>query len=187
MTEKEKKVRHKRKTINLKVKQDFQRWLLLRIMGTSLLTIIVASIILYLYSKGIVDTEYLSYKTDVRKVSEVLLPVLIAASLTSVVAGLVLALFLPQKIAGPIFRIEQDLLEIGKGDLTKSITLRGADILKELSESINMAFRSVGTMVNDAKESGTILEMKIAEGDTDEIKKAFELHKKQLKRIKTKS
>ena len=78
----------------------------------------VASIILYLYSKGIVDTEYLSYKTDVRKVSEVLLPVLIAASLTSVVAGLVLALFLPQKIAGPIFRIEQDLLEIGKGDLT---------------------------------------------------------------------
>ena len=186
MAEKEKKVFHKRKKLNLKVKQDFQRWILFRIMATSLLTIIVASVILYLYAKGIVDTEYLSYKADVRKISEVLLPVLIAASLTSIVAGLVLALFLPQKIAGPIFRIEQDLLEIREGDLTKTVNLRCADILKELSESINMAFKSVGTMVNDAKESGTILEMKIAEGDTDEIKKAFELHKKQLERIKTK-
>ena len=92
MTEKEKQVFQKRKTLNLKVKQDFQRWILLRIMATSLLTIIVASVILYLYAKGIVDTEYLSYKADVRTVNEVLFPVLIAASLTSIVAGLISAL-----------------------------------------------------------------------------------------------
>ena len=187
MAEKEKKVFHKRKKLNLKVKQDFQIWLLVRIMGTSLITIIVASVLLYLYSRGVVDTEYLSFKTDVRRVSEVLLPVLIAASLTSIVCGLVIALFLPQKIAGPIFRIEQDMLQISEGDLTKSITLRSADVLKEFSETINMAVGNIGNMVKDVKESGNALETKIAEGGTDEIKKAFELHKEQLERIKTKS
>ena len=180
------KIFHKRKKLNFKVKQDFQIWLLMRIMGTSMVTIIVAFILLYLYSKGVVDAEYLSFKTDVRRVSEVLLPVLIAASLTSIVCGLLIALFLPQKIAGPLFRIEQDMLQVSEGDLTKSITLRYADILKEHSETINMTVGNIGNMVKDVKESGNVLETKIAEGGTDEIKKAFELHKEQLERIKTK-
>jgi methyl-accepting chemotaxis protein len=183
--EEEKKVFYKRKKINLKVKQDFQIWLLLRIMGTSLLTIVMASILLYLYAKGIVDAEYLSFKPDVRKVSEVLLPVLIAASLTSIVAGLLLALFLPQKIAGPIFRIEQDLLEIRTGDLTKTVNLRCADILKELAESVNMTVGDIGHMVKDIQESGNTLGTKILAGEADEIKRAFDSHKKQLERIKT--
>ena len=97
-----------------------------------------------------------------------------------------MALFLPQKIAGPIFRIEQDLLLVTEGDLTKTVHLRSGDILTELSESINTAVRNVGNIVQDAQESGKILEMKIIEGDTGEIKKAFELHKKHLECIKTK-
>ena len=183
---KEKKGFHKRKKLNLKIKQDFQIWLLVRIMGTSLLTIIIASVLLYLYAKGVVDAEYLSFKTDIRKVSEVLLPVLLAASLSSIVCGLLIALFLPQKIAGPIFRIEQDMLQISTGDLTKTINLRSADILKDFSETINMAIGNIGNMVKDVKESGNALEMKINADESDEIKKEFELHKEQLERIKTK-
>ena len=186
MSKKDKKVFYKRKKLNLKVKQDFQIWLLLRIMGTSLLTVVLASVLLYIYSKGVVDAEYLSFKPDVRKVSEVLLPILLAASLTSVVAGLLLALFLPQKIAGPIFRIEQDLLQIRAGDLTKTVNLRCADILKELAESVNMAMADIGNIVKDIKDSSDELEKKIVEGEAAEIKKTFELHKKQLERFKTK-
>ena len=155
--------------------------------GNLVITIIIASILLYLYSRGVVDAEYLSFKTDVRRVSEVLLPVLIAVSLTSIVCGLMIAVFLPQKIAGPLFRIEKDLLKVSEGNLTKNITLRSGDILKELSETINMTVGNIGNMVKDVKESGNAFEAKIAEGGTDEIKKAFELHKKQLERIKTKS
>ena len=183
---KEKKGFHKRKKLNLKIKQDFQIWLLVRIMGTSLLTIVLASVLLYLYAKGVVDAEYLSFKTDIRKVSEVLLPVLLAASLTSIVCGLLIALFLPQKIAGPIFRIEQDMQQVSTGDLTKTVNLRSADILKDFSETINMAIGNIGNMVKDVKESSNALEMKINAGESDEIKKAFELHKEQLERIKTK-
>jgi methyl-accepting chemotaxis protein len=177
---------HKRKKINLKIKQDFQIWLLVRIMGTILLTIIIASVLAYLYSKGVVDAEHLSFKSDTRKIGEVMLPILVAGSLTSIIAGLLLALFLPQKIAGPIYRIEQDLLQVGTGDLTKTITLRSADILKDFAESVNTAVTDIGNMVKDAKESGKALETKIIEGKLDEINKAFEFHKNQIERLTTK-
>ena len=106
------KVFHKRKKLNLKVKQDFQIWLLIRVMGTVLVAIGTASIILFFYSKSVVDADFLSHAEKIRKISEILPPVLLAASLTSLLAGLLIALFIPQKIAGPIFRVEQDLQQI---------------------------------------------------------------------------
>ncbi len=185
MTKKEKKVFHKRKKLNLKIKQDFQIWLLVRIMGTVLLTIGVAAVILYFYSRTVVDTDYLSFAPEVRKVSEVLLPVLLAASLTSIIVGLLLALFLPQKIAGPIFRIEQDLLQIRTGDLTKVITLRCADVLKELAQSVNMAMHDIRIMINDVKETNRDLEAKIIQGDITEIREILEKQKKCLEQFTT--
>lgn len=185
MGESAKKVFHKRKKLNLKVKQDLQIWMLIRIMGTMLLTLGVASIILYFYSVTVVDADYLSFAPKVRKVSEVLLPVLLAASLTSIVAGLLLAIFLPQKIAGPIFRIEQDLLEIREGDLTKTVTLRYGDVLKDLAQSVNMTLLDIRTLVNDVKEANIDLEAKIVKGDIEKIKEALEQQKQYLSRLQT--
>jgi methyl-accepting chemotaxis protein len=185
MQENEKQVFHKRKKLNLKVKQDFQVWLLLRIMGTAILTIVVASIILYFYSATVVDTDYLSHTLKVRKISEVLLPVILAASLTSICAGLLLALFLPQKIAGPIFRIEQDLTQIKNGDLTKTINLRYADILKDFAQTINMTIDDFRNKINDVKEANSDLEAKITKGEIPEIKEAFEKQKKSLEQFIT--
>ncbi|MFC1590500.1 HAMP domain-containing protein [Candidatus Omnitrophota bacterium] len=48
-----------------------------------------------------------------------------------------IGLFLSHRIAGPLFRIERSLGEIGKGDYTKRIVLRKKDELKSLAESIN--------------------------------------------------
>ena len=176
---------HTRKKVNLKIKQDFQIWLFIRIMGAILLTIGVASVLAYLYSRGVIDAEELRFKSEVRQLSDVMLPVLAAGSLTSVIAGLLLALFLPQKIAGPIYRVEQDLLQIGTGNLTKTITLRENDILKDLAASVNTAVADIADIVDDVKESGNVLETKIIEGKLEEINKAFEFHKSQLEKIIT--
>ena len=186
MEEKMGKGFHKRKKVNFKIKQDFQIWLLVRIIGTILLTISVASVLSYLYSKGVVDADQLSFKQDIRTTAEVMFPVLIAASLTSIIAGLLLALFLPQKIAGPIYRIEQDLMQIKTADFTKTINLRDNDILKDFAESANAAVDDIGNMMKDIKKSGNELEAIINEGKLDETRKAFEFHKKQLERIITK-
>lgn len=185
MTEKENKIFHKRKKLNLKVKQGFQIWLLIRIMGTVLLTIALATFILYYYSASVVDSDYLSHALKVRKLSEILLPVLLAASLTSIIAGLLLALFLPQKIAGPIYRIEQDMLQIRTGDLTKVINLRHADVLKEFAESVNITVQDIRNTVKDIKKTNSDLEEKITIGDIAEISEAFKKQTHQLHKFIT--
>ena len=180
MTEKEQKVFQKRKKLNLKIKQDLQIWILIRIMGIVLLTISMASIILYFYSVTVVDAEYLRFAPNVRKVSEVLYPILLSSSLTTIIAGLLAALFLPQKIVGPIYRIEQDLLQIKSGDLTKIIYLRKGDILQDFSRSVNSAVYDIGNWINDIKKNNSDLEETITSGDLAEIKKVFEKQKQKL-------
>lgn len=185
MLEQEKKVFHKRKKLNLQIKKDLQVWLLLRIMGTALLAIGVASILLYIYALTVVDSDYLSFAPRVRRISEVLLPVILASSLTSIVAGLLLALFLPQKIAGPIYRIEQDLMLIRSGDLTKVIKLRDGDILKDVAQSVNSSVQGLRNLLNDVKDKSGTLEEKIANGDIQEIKDALKEQKKCLEQFIT--
>jgi methyl-accepting chemotaxis protein len=183
MTEKVQKVFQKRKKLNLRIKQKLQVWLLIRIMGVALLTITVAGVILYFYSVTVVDTDYLSFAPKVRKVSEVLLPVFLAASLTSIVAGLLLALFLSQKIAGPVFRIEQDLLRMRTGDLTEVVSIRSSDILKELAQSVNMTVHNIRNMLNDVKEINSDLESKITKGDITGIRAAYKKQKECLDKL----
>ena len=130
-------MRYKRKKLNLQVKNQFQRWLLARILGTVLLSSVVAAIILYFYASQEISASFYDAHIKIRRVSDLLLPVIIAGSFVSLLSGTLLALFLPQKIAGPIFRIEEDLKEVRDGNLKKEIRLREGDPLQELAQIIN--------------------------------------------------
>src|SRR3989339_1256756 len=100
---------YKRKKLNLKVKRDFQKWLLARILGVVVLSSLLAALILYFYSYREITDSYYDAHIKIRRVSDLLLPVVLAGSFISLISGMLLALFLPQKIAGPIYRIETDL------------------------------------------------------------------------------
>ena len=127
----------KRKKLNLQVKSEFQRWLLVRILATVILSSVVAAVILYFYSSQEIGESFYDAHIKIRRVSDLLLPVIIAGSFISLLSGTVLALFLPQKIAGPVFRIEEDLKEVRAGNLKKEIRLREGDPLKDLATAIN--------------------------------------------------
>ncbi|MFN2365797.1 MAG: methyl-accepting chemotaxis protein [Desulfurivibrionaceae bacterium] len=128
---------YKRKKLNLAVKKEFQKWLLVRILGTILVSSVVAAVILYFYSSRELGESFYDAHIKIRRVSDLLLPVILAGSFVSLLSGALLALFLPQKIAGPVFRIEEDLKEIQAGNLEKEIRLRQGDPLKELAQAIN--------------------------------------------------
>lgn len=126
-----------RKKLNLSVKKEFQRWLIVRIFGAVLLSSLVAGAILYLYARHEVMESFWQAHITIRRVSDLLWPVVLAGSAVSLISGTLLAIFLPQKIAGPIFHMERDLEKVAKGDLTVHITLRSDDTLKDLAASIN--------------------------------------------------
>jgi len=133
----------KRKKLNLQVKRSFQMWLLARIMGTVLLSSVVAAIILYFYSNREVGQSFYEAHITIRRVSDLLIPVIIAGSIVSLISGAFLALFLPQKIAGPVYRMEQDLKAVQDGDLEKEVKLREGDPMQGLAETINKTLNSL--------------------------------------------
>lgn len=127
----------KRKKLNMAVKKRFQRWLLLRISGTVLLSALVAALVLYFYSHQELGESFYTAHVTVRRVSDLLLPVVLAGAGVSLLSGLLLALFLPQKIAGPLYHVERDLRRLGQGDLTVKIVLREGDTLQDFVGVVN--------------------------------------------------
>ena len=81
-------MKHKRKKLNLQVKRSFQMWLLLRIMGTVLVSSVVAALILYFYANQEVGASFYDAHIKIRKVSDLLIPVILAGSVVSLVSGL---------------------------------------------------------------------------------------------------
>lgn len=142
---------HKRKILNIAVKKEFQRWLLVRILGAVTLSALVAAVILYFYSNQEIGASFYTAHIKIRRVSDLLLPVIAAGSAVSLISGMLLALFLPQKIAGPLFRIEQDLERLGEGDLTVQVTLRDGDTLKDFATIINMNIDDLRLRVKEVK------------------------------------
>lgn len=147
----------KRKKLNLGVKNYFQKWLLIRILGMIILSSLIAAIILYFYARQEISSSFFDAHIKLRRVSDLLLPVIAAGSGVSLVCGTLLALFLPQKIAGPIFRIEQDLKPVQEGDLTSLISLRQEDILKDLASDINKVTTETRSRIQKSKIALTAL------------------------------
>lgn len=176
----------KRKKLNLNVNKYFQQWLLLRILGVTVLCSLIAALILYFYARNEITSSFFEAHLKIRRVSDLLVPVVIAGSLVSLISGIVLSLFLPQKIAGPLYRIEQDLKPVREGDLTAMITLREGDILKELVHEINSTNMATRDRVQQAKDA---LEALLETVDLDSQSEDFHKHLQEthtlLAKIKT--
>lgn len=142
--------KYKRKKLNLTVKRDFQLWLLIRIIGAILLSSLVAAAILFFYARQEIGQSFYEAHIRIRYVSDLLIPVVIAGSLVSLISGTILALFLPQKIAGPIFRIEEDLRKIQEGQFDRVIKIRKEDPLQDFAETIN---KTLAVLTHKNKES----------------------------------
>ena len=142
---------YKRKKLNLAVKREFQIWLLIRIAGVVILSSLVAVLILYFYSRQEISSSFYAAHIQIRRVSDLLFPVIAAGAAVSLASGLGLALFLPQKLAGPIYRIQKSLDLIKGGDLTEHIVLRSNDILMDLADSVNETTAGLRTKIQEIK------------------------------------
>ena len=142
----------KRKKLNLAVKREFQMWLLVRILGVVIVSTMVAVLILYLFSRQEISSSFYTAHIQIRRVSDLLLPVMAAGALVSLLSGVILALFLPQKLAGPIYRIQKSLEVIRDGNLTEKIVLRKDDPFSDLADSVNETAAALRVKIRDIKE-----------------------------------
>lgn len=174
-----------RKKLNLAVKREFQQWMLKQVLLAVVVSSVVAAIILYFYARQEVIGSFFDAHVKIRRVSDLLLPVVIAGSAVSLVVGVFLSLFLPQKIAGPIYRIEQGLEKIGSGDLTTTVNLRDHDILKDLADNVNQTTASLRRQVHEAKAGCMELERAVLAGDLARTSEMIQLQKELIAKIIT--
>ena len=144
----------KRKKLNLQVKREFQKWLFIRVLGSVILSSLLAGIILYLYAHNEVTESFYDAHVKIRRVSDLLLPVVLAGGFISFVSGTILALFLPQKIAGPLYRIEAGLKDVQEGDLSVQIKIRENDPLHDFVDMINSTITAMRKLLAKAEKGG---------------------------------
>lgn len=171
---------YKRSKLNLKVKREFQKWLLLRILGVVVLSSLVAALLLYFYARQEITGSFYEAHIRIRRVSDLLLPVVLAGTFVSLLSGMLLALFLPQRIAGPIYRIETDLKAVQEGDLTFVIHLRRNDILKDFSSSVNFTVATLRDCMSKIKSNHEELRQAVIEDNHEKIKVSLEQQQQQL-------
>lgn len=150
--------KNKRKKLNLNVKREFQKWLLLRMTAQVLLSSLVAAVILYFYARNEITDSFYSAHVTIRRVSDLLLPVIAAGSAVSFLGTLIVVIFLPQRIAGPLYRIEKRLAELKEGDLRSEIKLRRNDILQDMAATLNDCTGSLREKIKLAQENQAQLE-----------------------------
>lgn len=174
-----------RRKLNLAVKQEFQRWMLKQVLVAVVISAVVAAIILYFYARQEVLGSFFDAHVKIRRVSDLLLPVILAGTAVSLVVGVVLSLFLPQKIAGPIYRIECGLEAIGRGDLTATIKLRDEDALKDLAENVNNMTTSLRGHVHAAKAGCMLLEQAMLANDSKQVSELLQKQKELIAKLIT--
>lgn len=174
-----------RKKLNLGVKREFQRWLLMQVLFAVALSAVVAASVLYFYARQEVVGSFFDAHVKLRRVSDLLLPVVLAGSCVSLLGGALLAVFLPQKIAGPLFRIEEDLKKMGQGDLTVTVKLRTGDTLQDFAATVNTALAETRSRVQEAKQASATLEKAVESGEASSVRSALQMQKDSLDRFKT--
>ncbi|AEH45658.1 putative methyl-accepting chemotaxis sensory transducer [Thermodesulfatator indicus DSM 15286] len=135
---------HRRKKLNLKIKWELQKWLLTRILLAIFVSVSVALLILYFFSHKEIGESFYKAHFTIKYVSDLLLPIILLSGVICLAIGIFLAIFLPQKIAGPIYRVEEDLkyIRVNK-DFTKKISLRKDDQFKSLAQEINLLLSEI--------------------------------------------
>ncbi|OEU52116.1 MAG: hypothetical protein BA861_03340 [Desulfobacterales bacterium S3730MH5] len=164
---------YKRKRFfNYSVKTRLQLRMLVKIWSIVLVSLLLTGIIFYFYSDINVGKSYRLFHVKAKSFLDFLLPVLLTGFFVSLILGVVAAIFFPHAIAGPLYRIENELIDIGKGNLRKEIKLRKGSEMHDLADAINVMVASLRHQIKiisgSADEIGKLVQETSAE-DTREI------------------
>ena len=123
------------------VKKGFQFRFILKFCAVVLGGVVVSTCLLFIFSQDTLTSSFNNSRLVIRSTGLVILPAVIYTNL--IVLGLISAatifvtLVVSHKIAGPLFRFEKELWEIGEGTLTRKISFRKDDQMIEMAEGLN--------------------------------------------------
>lgn len=185
----EKKIRERRKIYF--IKKRFQTGFILKFCVLVIIGSIISGGIIYTLTRATVTTSFENCRLKIKSTADYILPaVLVSSAVVILSIGLstvLVTLFTSHRIAGPLYRMEQDLQEVAAGDLTKKFHLRRSDEIKALAESLDMMTDSLRANVADIKQGLSELEsvLQARPEVPAELKEKIQNLKSALDRFKT--
>jgi methyl-accepting chemotaxis protein len=155
--------KYKRKIINYSIKTKMQLRLLFKVLSISMIGIGLMAVIFYTYSNREIGQSYRMFHVHAQNFLDYLLPAIILSVLAAFLLAVVIALFFPHRIAGPLYRIERDLKDkIGEGDLGIRVAIRRGDELSDLADALNAALEKLKLRIENIKKPAEELQSHIA-------------------------
>ncbi len=123
------------------VKKEFQLKFILKFCLLVLIGTIISTGILFLLSQNTLTSSFQQSRLVIKSTGMAILPSVVYTNLITLglvaIATIIVTLFVSHKIAGPMFRFEKELRNIGGGDLTKKVILRKRDQMTGMTDSLN--------------------------------------------------
>lgn len=139
------------------IKKDFQRNFIIKFCLLVLLGSLISGAIIYLMSRATVTTTFLNSRLTIKSTADFILPAVLLSSLVVIIcvglSTIAVVLFTSHKIAGPLYHLEKDVEELGKGNLKARFTLRQGDEIKAMAENLAQAAANLRAKVNSIKNS----------------------------------
>lgn len=187
----EKEARPNRRRI-VYIHKTFQRNFILKFCLIALCAMVLASVLLYFFSKDSITATYRYHHLALQETAEVILPALIITNLivllALLVATVVMTLYVSHRIGGPLYRLQQALESIGRGDLSMDVKLRRHDQLMDFSSNISQMNKNLNDRVRQIQSEVRELKNKTQSNSfkVEEIRKDMEnLHQTVHQLFKT--
>lgn len=179
------------------IKKKFQTSFMLKFCLLLILACLIMGSIALLLTGKTVTTSFENLRLTVMSTSDFILPVLASSSIIAIVlvsaATVTVLLYISHRIFGPLYRLEKDIAEIGKGDLTVEVHLRQKDEFKDLGEMVNAMVKNIRNPLSSSQakikeleeEIGGIKSLLRSKGTPDgEIADKIESVEKKIGQIK---
>ncbi len=174
---KKKSVRRKK----LFIKKDYQFNFIMKFCLLVLIGAILSSGLLFFFSQGTLTSSFEDSRLVIKQTSFAIMPMVIYTNLFTLVlitiAAIAVVLYISHRIAGPMFRFEKDLQEIGEGNLMKKISLRKKDQFTDMANSFNTMTSELRNRVLEV--DGCVVDLMEAELNG----KSPEKYREELERI----
>ncbi|MCD6298210.1 MAG: methyl-accepting chemotaxis protein [Deltaproteobacteria bacterium] len=123
------------------VKKGYQFVFILKFCLIVIAGAVISTGLLFLFSQGTLTSSFRNSSLAIEKTGFAILPSVLYTNIITLIlillATITVVLFISHKIAGPMFRFEKELKEIGQGNLTKSIRLRNKDQITDMATDLN--------------------------------------------------
>jgi methyl-accepting chemotaxis protein len=138
------------------VQKDFQFKFILKFCIVLLIGIIISTGLLFLFSMNTLTSSFEQSRLVIKNTAFAIIPSVFLSNLITLalitLVTIIVTLIISNKLAGPLFRFQKELKEIGEGNLTQVIKLRKNDQITAIADSLNQMRTGLKNSILSIKE-----------------------------------